>query len=49
MTPGNFNWFLHSMLFYYARHVIEVQRQKANKKDHEGSTEDEDSDEEDDN
>jgi hypothetical protein len=25
MTPGNFNWFLHSMLFYHTRHVIAKQ------------------------
>jgi hypothetical protein len=23
MTPGNFNWFLHAMLFYHTRLVIE--------------------------
>ena len=22
MTPGNFNWFLHSMLFYHTKYVI---------------------------
>jgi hypothetical protein len=22
MTPGNFNWFLHTMLFYHTKHVI---------------------------
>jgi hypothetical protein len=22
MTPGNFNWFLHSMLFYHTKHVM---------------------------
>ena len=25
MTPNNFNWFLHSMLFYHTRLVIEDQ------------------------
>jgi hypothetical protein len=49
MTPGNFNWFLHTMLFYHTKHVIELQRQKENKKNQEDGTEDEDSDEEDEN
>ena len=22
MTPGNFNWFLHTMLFYHTKHVL---------------------------
>ena len=22
MTPGNFNWFLHTMLFYHMKYVI---------------------------
>ncbi|KAF8961578.1 hypothetical protein BDZ97DRAFT_1664120 [Flammula alnicola] len=29
MTPGNFNWFLHAMLFYHTKHVITQQKQKA--------------------
>ena len=29
MTPGNFNWFLHSMLFYHTKHAIEKQKEKA--------------------
>ncbi|KAF8219230.1 hypothetical protein L208DRAFT_1318235, partial [Tricholoma matsutake] len=28
MTPGNFNWFLHAMLFYHTRYVLEKQKQK---------------------
>jgi hypothetical protein len=28
MTPGNFNWFLHSMLFYHTTYVLEKQKQK---------------------
>jgi hypothetical protein len=28
MTPGNFNWFLHTMLFYHTKHVIDKQRRK---------------------
>ena len=23
MTPGNFNWFLHTMLFYHTKYVIQ--------------------------
>ncbi|KAF8976043.1 hypothetical protein BDQ17DRAFT_1267594 [Cyathus striatus] len=34
MTPSNFDWFLHTMLFYHSRHVIDRQarrrRQEAN-------------------
>lgn len=28
MTPSNFDWFLHAMLFYHTRHVIEKQESK---------------------
>lgn len=31
MTPGNFNWFLHSMLFYHTKYVLQKQNRK---KDH---------------
>jgi len=31
MTPGNFNWFLHGMLFYHTRHVITKQVEKASR------------------
>jgi hypothetical protein len=31
MTPGNFNWFLHSMLYYHTKHVITKQEQKVKK------------------
>jgi hypothetical protein len=37
MTPSNFNWFLHTMLFYHTQHVINKQR-----KTNEGAEEDED-------
>jgi hypothetical protein len=33
MTSGNFNWFLHTLLFYHTKHVIE--RQQMKKKDEE--------------
>ena len=29
MTQGNFNWFLHTMLFYHTQHVTEKQMRKA--------------------
>jgi predicted GNAT superfamily acetyltransferase len=28
MTSANFNWFLHTMLFYHTRHVIQKQEKK---------------------
>jgi len=28
MTVGNFNWFLHTMLFYHTKYVIEKQERK---------------------
>ena len=28
MKTGNFNWFLHAMLFYHTQHVILKQKQK---------------------
>ena len=31
MTPGNFDWFLHTMLFYHTRHVFDKQAKKASK------------------
>lgn len=45
MTPGNFNWFLHTMLFYHMKHVIEKQRQKMEKEQNQEESS-EDSDEE---
>ena len=44
MTPGNFNWFLHSMLFYHTKHVIEKQKEKASRVDTSNSDSDSDSD-----
>ena len=29
MKPGNFNWFLHAMLFYHTKHVLYQQEKKA--------------------
>ena len=31
MTPGNFDWFLHVMLFIHTTHVIALQKIKAAK------------------
>ena len=28
MTIGNFDWFLHTMLFYHTQHVIQKQSQQ---------------------
>jgi hypothetical protein len=41
MVPGNFNWFLHTMLFYHTRHVIEKQNRK-DKKDQDSDSEKDD-------
>lgn len=30
MTPGNFDWFLHTMLFYHIKHVLEKQKNGSN-------------------
>jgi len=38
MTVGNFNWFLHTMLFYHTQFVLERQMQKA--RDNAGNDED---------
>jgi hypothetical protein len=40
MTPGNFNWFLHAMLFYHTKHVIAQQKRKAAQKDNNDEEED---------
>jgi hypothetical protein len=29
MTLGNFDWFLHTMLFYHTKHVLDKQARKA--------------------
>jgi len=45
MTPGNFNWFLHSMLFYHTTHVITKQQQKARRAGDGNNSDSEDEDE----
>ena len=37
MTVGNFNWFLHTMLFYHTQIVLEKQRKQANSSSDDGS------------
>ena len=32
MTPENFNWFLHTMLFYHTKYVIRKQQMKMQQK-----------------
>jgi len=45
MTPGNFNWFLHSMLFYHTQHVFAKQEEKASRaRNSDNSDSDSDSD-----
>jgi hypothetical protein len=40
MTPSNFDWFLHTMLFYHTQHVIKKQM-KTNDDGEEGAESDE--------
>jgi hypothetical protein len=46
MVPGNFDWFLHTMLFYHTRYVLKKQLKKRenvdNNDDDDESDEDED-------
>jgi len=42
MIPSNFDWFLHTMLFYHTKYVI----QKKMERDEDEEPEDEESDEE---
>jgi hypothetical protein len=46
MTPPNFNWFLHTMLFHHTNNVIKKQASKARRKegDNDGSDSDDDKD-----
>lgn len=44
MTPGNFNWFLHAMLFYHTMYVIRKQNIKKERKQQNRVDEDEDED-----
>jgi hypothetical protein len=40
MKPGNFNWFLYTMLFYHIKHVITQQKQKAKSQNNTDENED---------
>ncbi|KAM6490231.1 hypothetical protein JOM56_014208 [Amanita muscaria] len=42
MTPGNFDWFLHTMLFYHTRQVLKKQRRRRESED---ESEDDENDE----
>ena len=42
MTPSNFNWFLHVMLFLHTRLLVEKQANKVNGHENEKDEEDED-------
>ena len=41
MTPSNFNWFLHAMLFYHTRIVIEKKTKKTSDTEGKGEEGDE--------
>jgi hypothetical protein len=38
MIPGNFNWFIHTMLFYHTKYVLRKQQRK---KEEKGNSEEE--------
>ena len=44
MVPANFDWFLHTMLFYHTRYVLKKQNMKKENKDNDDDDSD-DSDE----
>jgi len=33
MTPGNFNWFLHAMLYYHTKYVLQKQHIRKKQKE----------------
>ena len=47
MTPGNFNWFLHAMLFYHTNHVLKRAEQKKERKGKNRAVDDDDIDDND--
>ena len=47
MTPANFNWFLHTMLFYHTKYVIQKQMMKKQAEEEEDLGLDEEVDEND--
>jgi len=44
MTPNNFNWFLHSLLFLHTERVIKAQKAKARKQQEVDDDESDDND-----
>ena len=44
MVPGNFDWFLHTMLFYHTRYVLKKQHKKRENEDNNGDESDDDAD-----
>ena len=44
MVPGNFDWFLHTMLFYHTRYVLKKQDRKRENEDNGNSGESDDDD-----
>ena len=47
MTIDNFNWFLHVMLFYHTRHVLDKIKEKEEKKKNDQESDDDDDDDDD--
>jgi hypothetical protein len=47
MTPSNFNWFIHAMLFYHTKNVIKQKISKERKEEAERVNADENSDSDD--
>ena len=50
MNPGNFDWFLHTMLFYHTKNVIKRQRirQKREERGEDSEASDDESEDEED-
>jgi hypothetical protein len=48
MVPGNFNWFIHTMLFYHTRYVLEKQDRRRRNEDNNNNNNDVDVDDDDD-
>jgi hypothetical protein len=44
MTPNNFNWFLHSLLFLHTQRVIKAQQDKAMKNEDDEDDDDDETD-----
>ena len=42
MTPGNFNWFIHTMIFYHTKYVLERQKHREMQKDDDKAEESDD-------